>query len=102
MIRSVDCGNTTSPIATATVSQLSRRAAIILRRLHDEAKTSSEDTGNLLPLLDALALETTQCQHVNVSGVLADALVLFRDDEFDKERKCDVITAACTSKCSTC
>ena len=82
-MRSIGCGNYTSPIANAVVSQLFNYTAITLRRVHDKAEGSIEDAAKLLPSFSALALEMTQCQHTSASQLLADALVLFDDNESD-------------------
>ena len=82
-MRSIGCSNYTSPIANAAVLQLSNHTAITLRRLHDEAQGSIEDTLKLLPTFSTLALETAHCQHANASQLLADALTLFGDNESD-------------------
>lgn len=62
---------------------LSNHTATTLQRLHNEAEDAIKDTVALLPLLDALAPEITQCRHANASQLLVDALRLFVDESVD-------------------
>ena len=67
-------------------SQLSNYTATTLRDLHNETEPSIEEIIKLVPSLGTLALETTQCQHVNASQLLSDALMLFSDNESDSHQ----------------
>ena len=80
---SIDCGEYASPIASATMLQLSNHAAIALRHVHNEEESAIQHAVKLLPSLDALTLETIQCRHADAFRLLADALMLFSDDESD-------------------